>query len=77
MLIFCFQTKFQGGKLPQGAPPGHPVEKSQSARPGIPKNRVIPQNQVIPQRPDITHFLYSACIPQSPVSLWVEPGKIK
>ena len=26
------QKSLKGGKLPQGAPPGHPVEKSQSAR---------------------------------------------
>ena len=34
----------------------------------IPLKQVIPLNQVIPQSPDIPHFLYSACIPQSPVS---------
>ena len=30
----------------------------------------LPQNEVIPQSPDIAHFLYSVCIPQSPVSPW-------
>ena len=33
----------------------------------IPQNRGVPQNQVIPQSPDIMHFLYSACVPQSAV----------
>ena len=40
-----------------------------STRTGILQNQVIPQNRGIPWKSysDIMHFLYSACIPQSPV----------
>ena len=52
----------KGGKLPQGRPPGHPVES--------PLDLVFRKIELFRQSPDITHFLYSACIPQSPVILY-------